>query len=112
MADQSLLPFLVTGAVLRAKKCGKTPAQVLEEIILARFTSEGMTGRAIISISEAGGSTAFATLKSMSPEQLAALVTEALFWVNSQPDPTKPDLSLIQPKRRMRCVFDKPGVML
>jgi hypothetical protein len=106
-ADRNmLLRAMVLAAVKYGKEQSKTPTEVLEDIIVGRFTTDFQDGKTVISTTEAGGTTTFALASDMSPAEVVALAMEAVSWIKSQPNPDAPE---IYPRRlkRLRVSFRK-----
>ena len=86
-----------------------TPAQrprdILEAILLGRFTSEATNGRTIVSLSENGGSTAFTLPEGMGPTDVMVLASEAYKELMARPDPDNPTFG--RRVSRLRCAFNK-----
>jgi hypothetical protein len=107
-ADQQyLFAAFVRGAVLAgaASNPTKTPKEVLEAIVLARFKSEATNGRTLISSSESGGSTSFSAPAMLSPADVIALAERALQWLDTQTDPANPNLAGLRKVGRLRASF-------
>lgn len=79
-----LLRALALAALRGAEKAkDKTPVQILEEIVLGRFTSDFTDGKTVISTSEAGGSVSFQLPDSFTPAEVMALAMECIARINS-----------------------------
>ncbi len=105
--DQLLFAAFVRGAKLAGAAASptKTAKQVLEAIILSRFTSEATNGRTLISTSEAGGSVAFTFPEMLNPAEVMAYAEKALQWIEAQPDQNNLDLSKLNRVGRLRASF-------
>jgi hypothetical protein len=83
----------------------KTPAQVLEEVLLGRFASDVRNGRTVISFSEGGTQTSWTLPDGLSPMEIMQLAHEALQWLAAQPDPDNPVFG--NRVTRLRCAFNR-----
>lgn len=88
----------------------KTPADVLESIVLGKFDNELKEGKTLISSSEAGGSFSFSIVGGLSPADVVELAMEALTWLNQQPDPLNPEVFPSKRIKRLRVSFAKATV--
>jgi hypothetical protein len=105
-ADRYMLIRAMALAAKKSASAGKTPIQVLEDIVVGKFTTEFSDGRTVISTSEAGGSTTFAVVPDMGPNDIVALAMETIGWINEQADPVNYETT---PRRikRLRVSFAK-----
>lgn len=104
MAKVSLTTFIRI-AKLKAAKDETTPKAVIEAIALGQFESSVANGRTIVRTSEAGGSVEFSLPDGLTPGELLELASEALRWIESQPDPDNPGLP--GTVKRLRVCFDR-----
>ena len=87
-----------------------TPIGVLENIILGRFDSEIQNGKTLVSTNEAGGSASFTLMYDLTPSDIMELSMEAITWINSQPDPSNPDVYPARRIKRLRASFAKATI--
>ena len=105
-----LLRALVLAATRQEEAEGKTPIQVLEGIIVGRFTSDFAEGKTVISTAEADGNVSFQLAADLSPADVIALAMEAIAWIRQNcADPAAPTDDEIYPPRvlRLRGSFRK-----
>lgn len=95
----------VRAAVKQASDEGRTPREVLEDIIVGRFKSEARNGRTIVSTSKGSSSVSYTIPDGLGPADVVMLAEEALEWVESQPNPDAPDLSGFRRVARLRASF-------
>lgn len=116
MADRNML---LRAMALAAKKVsnekdngdfGDTPLEVLESIIVGRFTSEITDGKTVISTQEGGGGVSFSIVQELSPADVIALAMECSARITSGEYGDPDSLPNVMPKRvikRLRVSFAK-----
>lgn len=104
MGRVSLSAF-VRAAKLKATKDGVSLKAVVESIVLGQFESSVVNGRTLVRTSEGGGSVDFALPEGLTPGDLLELASEALRWIEAQPDPDNPGLP--RSVKRLRVCFDR-----
>ncbi len=107
MANRYLLIRALALSALRQKTEENTPIDILEEIIIGKFTTEVANGKTLISTTEAGGSATFALMGSFGPDEIMSLVMETIVWINSQPDPEDYEPYPTRRIKRLRASFAK-----
>lgn len=104
MAKISLTAF-IQAAKLKAAKDSTSAKAVVEAIVLGQFESSVSNGRTVIRTAEAGGETEFSIPDGLTPSELIELATDALRWIDRQPDPLNPGLP--QTVKRLRACFNR-----
>ncbi|MDB6024019.1 MAG: hypothetical protein JWM68_242 [Verrucomicrobiales bacterium] len=109
-ANRYLMIRAIALAALRQKTESKTPLQLLEDVVIGKYTSEIVDGKTVIGTDEAGGSVSFALIGGFTPDEILGLVMETIVWINSQEDPE--DYPPYPPRRikRMRVSFEKATI--
>lgn len=110
MAENSneFVRTLIYAAKLSATEKSVTLRSVLDSIVSARFKSEiAAGGKTIISTTVGGQSVAFSVPDGISPFRMAQLALRAIGWLERQPDPENPDLSVLlaPPPKRIKFSF-------
>lgn len=100
--------MFVHAALLHARSVSKTVAEVLEEVLLGRFSSNVLNGRTVISFSEGGTQTSWTLPDGLSPVNIMRLAHEALLWLEAQPDPVNPVFG--HRTTRLRFAFNRAVV--
>ena len=101
---------MVLAAVRSGKASGKTPADMLEEIVIGKFSSELSDGKTVISVTEAGGTSSFAIVGGMTPADIVEIAMEALTWLQDQEDPANPPVVPAKRIKRLRVSFAKATI--
>src|SRR5689334_5514064 len=97
--------LLVRAMALAAKKQSsddKTPIQVLEDIVVGKFTSEFSDGRTLISSSEAGGQTTFQIMGDLTPADVVSLAMETIAAIKGGEFGDEEELENVHATRRIK----------
>ncbi|MEI8289563.1 MAG: hypothetical protein WCH99_08810 [Verrucomicrobiota bacterium] len=70
-------------AVRQSKPTKKTPVELLEEIIVGKFTTEFSDGKTLVSTSENGGSVSFSLGGAFTPDEVTSLCMEVIMRIKS-----------------------------
>lgn len=78
-----LLRAIVLAAVRQAKSEKKTPVELLEGLIVGKFTTEFSDGKTLVSTSENGGSVSFSLGGAFTPDEVTALCMECIMRIKA-----------------------------
>ena len=98
-----LLRAFIRAAKIYGDRVSKTPQEVLEDVIVGRFSVEATIGKTVISTNENGGGVVFQLPPDFGPREVLGLAEEAIEMLLQMPDPENPNLS---PRRITRLAVN------